>query len=364
MQFFIDRDAGSYIAGWLIPDNPGDDVEFVVSVPDSPTLTVRANILRPDLVALGMHPTGMAGFLFDDSVVPGIETMNALSISDAQSGLTIYRRFDGEAHISLRMTLLLVGGMPPFKILRRCSQRFALSYPVIERLPFETVGSLLASQSAKSMAVFGQVNWMRLGALLQEQNFLTFALLRDPFEELAERLLFLKLLSKRTDSQTAGDLFARNRPLMPLVAAIDADDNKKLLAALRKLEPAQRRLLRSPMTATLACMPDEEPQRRHVSLALDQLAKFSAIGVRSHFSEFATLADAIIGEPMLTDVTELDALPGTHELARRLASMGIIEDMLDEDVALYFFVNEALREGYRVELPDAPLHGQSNETSA
>lgn len=353
MQFYIDSDTGSCINGWLVPDNPGNDVALILRVPERPAQTIRANILRSDVVALGMHPTGMVGFQIDDNIIPGVSEISEISIADAQSGLTIYRRTDHTIHLSQKILFFMIGGMPPFKILRRCAQRFALSYPMVERLPFETIYSLFGGQVSKSVTIFGQINWQRLGNLVRDNKFTVFALLRDPFEELAERLLFLSLLSKRVDNQVSGDLFVRNRPLMPLTAFIESADTKKLLSALRDLEPPQKRLLRSPVTSALACMPDEEPQRRHVSMALEQLARFDAIGIRSHFGAFASLADSIIGEPILTDIPELDSLPGTAELAARLAGMGLIEDLLDEDLALYSFVREALAAGYRAELPDS-----------
>ena len=66
MQFHIDQDTGTAIAGWLVPDNPAFTPEIVISVPGQDERKLEANVLRTDLKDIGLHATGMAGFLVDD----------------------------------------------------------------------------------------------------------------------------------------------------------------------------------------------------------------------------------------------------------------------------------------------------------
>ncbi|OOG63088.1 hypothetical protein B0E45_29785 [Sinorhizobium sp. A49] len=345
MNFHIDMDAGAVISGWLIPDNPADVPEFRIKIPDRKEISFSANVLRSDLRDLGIHATGLAGFHIDEQYIVDLADQTELTIFEVQSGLPIYRRFNPQKHIEQKLLLMDVGAFPQIAMLRRLMVNFTQSYPVVERLSLETIGALLSLSYARSVFIAGQPNWMRHGALARERGFLTAALLRDPFEELAERLLFLANVAKLPTINTTNGAIARYFDLLPFVRAIDFSDEKSVLTSFRGLSSERRRLLRSPMTSIFGSTPDEELQRRNVAVALDNLAQIDIVGTRDQFGQFVSMLDEYLGISILAEC-ELATIDGTAELTEILRGIGLVADLLDEDVALYSFACEAVEAAF------------------
>lgn len=341
MLFYIDDDNGTSITGWLIPDNPSDVPEFLVEVPNRPPVQFHANVIRPDIHNLGLHPTGQVGFMIDAQLVPDLNAGMAITIYEAENNLPFYRRHFSERKINRKVFIFDSNILSQVKFLRNISKSFTLGYPMIERHSLETTVAIIANNYVSSILLSGKPNWQRVGETLKDQGFVSFALLRNPFDELAERLLFLSYLRKRSTSNSVSAIFARQMPLMPVVEALESPNEKALLQAFRKLSNEQRRLLRSPMTAAIACTPDEQPSRKNVSIALDCLAQFDLVGVYDHFHAFSTIADGIIGTDLFGENMP-ETLPGTQELAERLSHIGIVADILDEDIALHTFARSAI----------------------
>ncbi|WP_312363375.1 hypothetical protein [Ensifer sp.] len=342
MQFFIDIDNGSVISGWLIPDNPGDTPELTIKVASRKDVQFKANVLRTDLRDLGMHTTGLAGFHIDESTVPELGELADVTIVEAESGLIIYRRFNLAKHKDLKLLVTDASLLPQLKLLREVSQNFAMSYPLAERLSLDTLSGILALRFSDSIFVGGSVNWMRYGSVALEQRFVSCALLRDPFDELAEKLLFLSHLAKNPSKSPLGAYaaFSTFSEILPQLSSIDFSDEKSLLTAFRTMPPSARRAFRSPMTRLYGSLPEEEIQRRNVSVALDNLAQFTVVGLRENFEMFACMANAQLNADIFPS-QGLDELPATFELSARLARIGLVLDLLDEDVALYSFAKEA-----------------------
>ncbi|WP_043617265.1 hypothetical protein [Ensifer sp. ZNC0028] len=342
MQFFIDIDNGSVISGWLIPDNPGETPELVIKVASREDIQLKANVLRTDLRDLGMHSTGLAGFHIDSFTVPELGRLEDVSVVEADSGITIYRRFNPEKHKDGKLLIADSSLLPQMKLMRALSHRFAMSYPLSERLSLETLSGILSLRFSNSIFVSGSLNWMRYGALALEQDFVSCALLRDPFDELAEKLLFLWHLAKNPGKSPLSSHAALSSysEVLPQIAAVDFSDDKSLLMAFRTMSPSIRKVFRSPMTRLYGSLPEEDIQRRNVSVALDNLAQFSIVGSREQFEQFAGMVNARLGNIIPPSQT-LDELQAALELGKRLSTMGLVLDLLDEDVALYSFAKEA-----------------------
>lgn len=347
MYFHVDQDAGSYIAGWLITDNPGEVPELSIRIPNRKEITFSANVFRPDLRELGMHSTGQAGFLVDYQHVPDLADVQDISLVEPESGITIYKRFNPNQHIEKKLLLVDVSGFPQIKMTRQLMSSFTQAYPVVERLPLETITGLLSLTNIRSIFVAGSPNWQRHGEIARERGFITAALLRDPFEEMAEKLLFLSQALRQPENIRASPAIGRFMPLLPYLENVDLNDARSILATFRKIPNEVRQIVKSPMTATFGATPDEQLQRRNVSVALDNLAQFNVVGVRSKFEVFCAMLDEYLGTPIMATV-ELSALPGVTELASRLGSIGVIADLLDEDIALYSLAVEAIEAGLRV----------------
>lgn len=341
MYFHIDEDVGVYITGWLITDNPGEVPELIVKVPGRDDFTLSANFHRPDLRDLGMHATGQAGFLIDHRHFSDLSAIRELSIVEPESGLVIYRRFDPHTHLPKKLLLMDASALPQIAMLRQVMTFFAQAYPLAERLSLETVNGLISLTNIQSIFLSGGVNWVRHGGMAKERGFSTAFLLRDPFEEMAEKLLFLSQAMKQPELVRNSAAVARFSSVFPFLEGIDLEENRSILSAFRKMPGDVRKILRSPMTSLLGTAPDEQLQRRNVSIALDNLAQLDVVGTRDRFSLFSSMLDEVMDAPLLAN-SETSSLPAAAGLAGRLRSVGIIEDILDEDIALYSFVEEAL----------------------
>ncbi|KSV88322.1 hypothetical protein [Sinorhizobium sp. GL28] len=340
MYFAIDTDQGHTIAGWIVLDNPSAVPEMVIKIPGRESIPFRANVLRPDLKDHGLHSTGLAGFQIDRSVIDDLPDIPQMTLVEAESNLPIFRRNVYGATVPKKLLLMEVGTFPQVKLLKEMMVLFDLTYPAIERFSLETTSSIIGSH-AQSLFISGYPNWQRHGGLLRERGFLTAAILRDPFEELAERLLTLAHMKKWSKNASLHPFLKHHSVLLDIVEAIEFQDDRSILAAFRGLAPEQYNLLRSPMTAAFGCYPEEEVQRRNVSVALDNLSHFDLVGTRERLPDFAVLADSLIGKPIFEGV-RLESLPGVDELAATLNKIGMIADILDEDIALYSFAAEAI----------------------
>lgn len=347
MHFFIDQDSGSSISGWVVPDNPSDVPEFIVRVPGRADISVTANVLRTDLRDLGLHSTGLAGFHIDQQHVGDISEIGDITILDASASIPIYRRPDPNHHLEKKLILIDVSIFPQIRIIRRLMSFFALSYPAIDRLPIETIMSLIANKAASSIFIMGHPNWMRHGSLAREKEYVTAALLQDPFEDLAERLLFIAHLAKQPAGKALNYSFEKYKDAIELIAEMDFSERKSVLTGFRKMSPEQRRLFRSPMTSIFGGAPESDLQRRNVSVALDNLAQFDVVGVRPLFGDFSSMLDESL-ESTIMQGSQLEAVPGTSELAAILAELGLVADLLDEDIALYSFACEAVEAGLKI----------------
>lgn len=340
MYFAIDTDQGHTIAGWIVLDNPSAVPVVVIKIPGRESIPFRANVLRPDLKDHGLHSTGLAGFQIDRSVIDDLPDIPQLTLVEAETNLPIFRRNVYGAAVTKKFLLAEVGTFPQVKMLKEMMGLFDLTYPAIERFSLETTSSIIGSHS-QSLFISGYPNWQRHGSLLRERGFFTAAVLRDPFEELAERLLTLAQMKKWSKNASVHPFMKHHSVLLDIVESMDFHDDKSVLAAFRGLSPEQYNLLRSPMTAAFGCYPEEDVQRRNVSIALDNLSHFDLVGTRKRWPDFAILADTLLGIPVFDDL-RLDSLPGLPEFTVVLTKIGMIADMLDEDIALYSFASEAV----------------------
>lgn len=370
MHFFVDVDSGTSISGWLVPDNPRNEPEFILRIPGREDVRMPANVMRADLRDIGLHATGLAGFRVDQEIIPDLLHVQDVTLIEAETRLPIYRRFVPGQYFDKKFLLLDIGVLPQVKMLRRIMAQFALSYPLIERLPIETIGMVLNNKEASSIFVTGALNWMRHGAIVNEREYVSAALLRDPFEDLAERILFLRHLSNRGEGSESRNTFlgatsGLYREVIQIIRQVDLSSPKSVLGGFRRMPTECRKLFRSPATAALGGTPDAELQRRNVSIALDNLAQFNVVGVRPLFSEFTSMVDECLMAPVLAQ-EQLEILPGTLELAEILSKVGLVADLLDEDIALYSFATEAVEAGLKIaadrlenetnyDFPEAPL---------
>ncbi len=346
MFFNIDSDTGDAISGWIAPDNPSSTPRIAILVPGRSEIQLAANIRREDVRDLGLHGSGQVGFHVDSTLVPGIAHVDDIEIVEADTRVPLYRRFQTGRHLERKLFLFDGSAMPQRRIVQHIATKFALNYSNSERYSLETMIVLINNHFSKSIFFSGRSNFNRYASFLENGGYLRAALLREPVQELAERLLFLSLLAKSDASRLLAPYTTGLTPLIDFARDLRFNDQKALLTAFRQINDVQRQALMSPMVRMLGCSVDELPTHNHVSLALDHLASLDVVGTRARYPAFRAVLEHLLGGDVLGDEGPT-TFQTVDTLAQTLSRIGIVVDLLDCDIALYAYVEEALASGLK-----------------
>jgi hypothetical protein len=123
MNFTVDSDSGSEIKGWLTPDNPSATPSFVVLVPGREDVEFHANFDRADLLELGMHATGHCGFCITEELIPDLGKLPDVEIIDAETRISIYRRFQPDTEIDRKIFLFDCSIIPQRHLLSQIQEK-------------------------------------------------------------------------------------------------------------------------------------------------------------------------------------------------------------------------------------------------
>lgn len=344
MRYNVETDSGSIISGWVAPENPMAIPRIIIDVDGREPIEMEAVDLRQDIIDAGLHATGRVGFRIDATLVPDIATAESVEIFESESRICVYRRLIKNKHIEKKIFIFDSSIMPQTKLINNINSFFAVRHNFIERHGYETILTIVHTYLSKSIFLSGRPNLARYSESLRSMEFSLAAMLRNPFEELAERLLFLKLVGKSRSSALLTNFMTGLEPAIELARDLPLDDRRALNAAFRRLTPPQRLALSNPMTRMLACNLDERVERRHVSTALDNLSQMELVGVRGKFVEFSQILNDLMG----VDVTrgaEPETFQDTASLSETLSRVGSVTDLLEHDLALYSFTEEAVEVG-------------------
>lgn len=344
MHFIIDSDTGNSIKGWLAPDNPSSTPVLAIIIPGRDEIQLEANIMRAGIRDLGLHATGLVGFDVNTKVVPDLAEIEDIELVEAETRLPIYRRLQKGQHIERKLFLFDCSIMPQRRILRSISKNFSLNYVNSEGNGLETTINIISNPFNSSIFISGRSIFSRYDHYLKNKGFIRAALLREPLEELAERLLFLNFLSREGAASYLSTYSVGIGALVDLARELPFNDVRGMTSMFRATSEQQRQELRSPMTKVFGCDLDEPPKRTHVSKALDNLAAIDVVGTRERYPLFRDLLAGALGVDVLGEEapTSFGSVKG---LAATLSRIGIVADLLEEDLALYSYVDEAIREG-------------------
>jgi hypothetical protein len=341
MYFHIDTDERHRIVGWLAPDDPSRPARIIVKVQDQEEFELEADIMRPEIRDLGIHATGIVGFEITSLIVPDLEQMEDVELLEADGRLPIYRRAPPGRYINRKLFLFDCSVMPQRRIVNSAIRQFALSYSCIEHYPPESVNVLINNKSCGSLFFTGRPNFTRYSQLLRGAGYVVAAMLRDPYVEMAEKLLVLKLLARPNTGHLLNTFVTGVEPLIDFARDIKLDDPKGVLAGFRGLNEPQRLALASPMVRTFGCTADEPPDWRHVNLALENLASMDVVGTETSFSLFKNLLNEALGAEFLGD-EECEKFDNVEKLASMLSRVGLAADLLEHDLALYSAAQESI----------------------
>ncbi|WP_375459540.1 hypothetical protein [uncultured Enterovirga sp.] len=343
MLFNVERDTGPTIAGYLIPDTFSGTGEIVVQRGNDELLRMPAGDFRPGLVQAGRHETGHVGFEIDEAAIPGLSQINDLDIREAETGLLIYRRVsDPDKLIQRKVFRLETQLLPLVRLDRALQQRFRFQYTNIERFGFETNCQMFLMSPPESTFISGRIEYKRLEQYLAS-GFYKIMLMRDPFEELAERILVLRQIA-----QMGGNILGERDSLLfeeavAFACDLPLDTEKQINRAFKAISPEAASVLGNPLIRQLTTrLPSDAVKTTSVSAALDVLADFDLVGLRSEPDLFVdTLTDALSLDRGA--LPSLDPLPVSRRLGDELRECPPAEMLLELDLQLYVEVKAAFQ---------------------
>ncbi|MCW5701016.1 MAG: hypothetical protein KIT82_00310 [Bradyrhizobium sp.] len=285
----------------------------------------------------------MAGFLIDETVVPGLATLDDIEIRDAATQFP-FSPFPAAASPARKLFLYAFHAMPQTQVEAALSRHFSLAYAAIEQHSFDTLFSIINNHFGNSIFMTGRPRYFRYRELLKDRGFRTAALLRDPFDELAERLLFVRYASSDKSPDFTAKYLTGLESLVSLTRNFDFSEPGTIGTAFGKLTESQRDVLFNPLLRVLACNLDEIPTAKHIPIGLDYLAGMDAVGLFSHFDEFRPLLAEIMGMDGLGGA-QLKEISFVSRIASELRKLEPVRRLLALDAELYARAKDAILQG-------------------
>jgi hypothetical protein len=339
MLFNIEVDRGDRIVGYLVPDNYSKSPSIRITNGERTLLTMHCREERSALVVSGRHANGRCGFTVDTKAVPGLAKEQSLEIFDEETGILIYRRLHPSEVIHRRIFRLETHLFPLWRLDETIERKFQYFHKGIERHGRETATQVFLLNNSKSLYLSGRLTFKTFENYIGD-NFKCVMLMRDPYAELAERLLTLKHVRK------FGDELLGPRDMITYEAAINfaeliEADKKSLRRVFGNISKGAIVNLSNPLTRQLASNSAEEaPPKGAVATALNTLASFAIVGLREHQDLF--LSD--LGQLVDTGAAGLTLAPefqGVCKLARDLRCIPEVELLLEQDLEIYDTVKSA-----------------------
>lgn len=342
MLFNVEYDGGNRIDGYLVPDSFGARATFIVRSGARDLLTRQTSDPREALVAAKRHETGLCGFSITEDDLPGLSAMTDLELREAETGIVIYRRHSPDSVVPSKMFRLETHLNPLTAIDRALFGRFQFHFVAIERHGLETTNQMLLMNNTNSVYASGKLSYKSVEYYI-DQGFSSIALIHDPYDELAERLLMLRLLAQGKGM----NLGARDSLAFQAASAFAADlsleDERALGKAFRHLEPTVVSVLVDPLVRQLTKrLPDEPIAPSAVSAALTILANFAVVGLRNAPEMFAEDLAGHLGIPA-GEIPVVPVSPTVLALSARLRAHPNVERILEHDLALHHEVARAFK---------------------
>jgi hypothetical protein len=342
MLFNIEVDEGKRIVGYLVPDAFTGSPSVRITDGHRDLLVLPCQEERASLVAAGRHETGRCGFTIDETIIPDLGRQEALELYDQETNILVYRRRAPSQVTQKRIFRLETHLFPLWHLDDSVEQHFQHFHKGIERSGRETTTQLFLLNNSTSLYLSGRLVFKTYDNYIDE-TFNCVALLRDPYSELAERLLTLKYV------RSVGKEILGERDLMAFAPAIAfaetiENDERVLHRVFSTMSRAAIANLANPLTRQLAARTsDEVPSKGAVATALGALSSFTVLGLRERQDLFlAQLADLVGTTP--------EALPPipdfvrTAELAQLLKEVPEAEILIEQDLEVYRQVQSAIEQ--------------------
>lgn len=333
MLFSVEYDNGSTLSFYVIPDAAGTAPSVRLRSGGTDLAVVTANNVRPEILASGRHATGQCGFMIDDGIVANLASYPDLEVVEAKSGLRVYRR-RLPTHLESKVFRLETHLMTLRNVDDAFRDRFQFWYAGVDRHGSETARQVFHIHEMTSAYISGRI-LLSTVQLDLTKGYRSIAMLRDPYNELAERLIILKNIGTRAEELLGARDALTYEPVIEALGEVETFDRQSLRRFFRRAEKPVLSVLSNPLVRQLTCNTFEEtPAKGRMGNALEMLAQFEVLGLRSDAATFASaLAETfdvdrakvpVAGEP--ASVVELGAV---------LRDSREAEAIIDLDLELY-----------------------------
>jgi hypothetical protein len=336
MLFSIDEDVGGRLVGWVMPDNPAVTPRIIVHLDSHNHVVIDAFVFRPLLKQRGLHNTGICGFVLDENNCRGLTSADKLEIYDGDNNLLIYRRRPNAGLIDKKFFRLEHQLFRSVSLDELLQPHFHMTYPALELLSEETIRSILSLPFTTSIYASGRVFWRVWEPLLRDRGYMVGVLLRDPYHEIAERLLILKLAG----SPQGGAITDSLGPVVEAAAAhlrgVDLQDLSSLDALLAAAPVELRAILYNPLTYLLSAQNAfDPPPLPATAVALESLADMDAIGLRQDTSPFFETVSTILDLPHSLKAISLPTNTTVLQWADLLRERPVVRSQIEMDLEVY-----------------------------
>jgi hypothetical protein len=340
MLFNIEIDDGNRIVGYLVPDDFSSSPSVRISDGARDLVVLPCLEERTALVAAGRHATGRCGFTIDETIVAGLSQQAALELYDNDTNILIYRRRPHSQVTHKRIFRLETHLFPLWRLDDSIERHFQYFHKGIERHGRETATQVFLLNNSTSLYLSGRLIFKSYENYINE-TFSCIALVRDPYMELAERLLTLKHISGIGDELLGARDMMTYGPAISFAEAIENDEKvlRRVFGAMPKMAITN---LANPLTRLLAARTaDEVPTKGAIATALGTLSSFAIVGLRERQDLFTEELADLLGTPadLLPSIPEFATSAELADQLRRVPEAGLL---IEQDLEVYHHVKSAL----------------------
>lgn len=340
MDFNITLDEDFIVEGYVIPDGFSSEASILVFDEKEQVGRFTCDIYIESVVSHGRHSTGLVGFRISRDQIPDIVSMHDLTIVDAATGLTIYRRFAPERHLKKKIFRVETQLLPQSNLDYSLRPHFQFFADRIEQYGHATAVQMFLLLNQPSVYLSGRVLVQNLKQFFEDE-FISVVSLRNPFYELAIRLLTVsqpQAKSKKWLSDRDNIIF---EPAFDYFSGLDMRDEKSVRQKLNAAPKDVLALFQSPFIHQfVAKSPTDNIGRDGIVTALNVLSEFSLFHAKESSSELANDLADLLDLPRQS-ISMSTTAPVFDAIADMLSSITWLEQLLENDLIMYHFVQQA-----------------------
>jgi len=338
MRFNIFHDKGGRISGFVIPDSYSK-IHSLRVMSDGRSLGVfPTNEFNEAFFRTGQHESGLVNFLITETMVPGLSSLHDLTLLEDESGFLLYRRLQPDM-LTKKYLRLETQLFPLWRLDNAFQHRFQQFYHRIEALGATMTGPLF-NLTQSSIYLSGRLQLKNYGSFV-DKGFELLILLRDPYDELAERLLVLNQVQRTGQSPLDERELINMRKAIEFAGGLPLNDAHGVKRAFARMPIDVAVTMANPVvrqftTSTL----DEQASSTGVATTLDILANAALVGLRAEPEQFVCAVEELLGVDV-SDDNLMPVFPPVAALSAALRDTGYCEGFLEKDLELYHAVLQA-----------------------